>query len=98
MKKTISFILILTVLLSLCSFFSVAIFSVKAEDNTSDFYDKTNTYDVDDIIQNDRTNVGEGKKYEDPQFIITYKKNKNNQQVANSASVTVFTPRIHLLS
>ncbi len=76
MKRTVSYILIFTVLLSICSFFSVAIFSVKAEDNTRDFYNKTNTYDVDDIIRNSKTNVGEDKKYKEDQFIITYKKIK----------------------
>ena len=91
MKKVVSYLVAIILMLSVFSFFSISIFSVKAEDNTRNIYDETNTYDVDDIIQNDRTNVGEGKKYENPQFIITYKKNKNNQQVANSASVTVFT-------
>ncbi len=93
MKKTISFILIFTVLLSLCSFFSITIFSVKAEDNTKTICEETNTYNVlGNIVRDDSSNTGDGKKYEKNQYGITFDMaNKNGKQVANSASVTVFT-------
>ena len=93
MKKTISCILILTVLLSICSFFSITIFSAKAEDNKKSIYEEANTYNVlGNIVRNDPSNTGDGKKYKYNQYKITYDMtNKNTQQVANSASVTVFT-------
>lgn len=94
LKKIVTLLLVCTFMISI--FLGIEIKQVKAstEESLATLFSETNTYNIskDDIELNNGTNVGEGNKYESPQYFFTYDMTqKNSNTVANKSQITVLT-------